>query len=184
LPAPVDAYGQSKWAAEKALVDTASGALDHVVVRAPLIYGAGVRGNLLALLRLSDSTLPLPFGAIDNRRSFLHVDDLARLLLACAAEPHAAGRVYLAAHCSPLSTPQLVGLMRERLERPARLVRVPPALLEAAASLVGLRATMRRLTRSLEVDSARAESELHWSAQISLESAVDDMVNAYRAETP
>jgi nucleoside-diphosphate-sugar epimerase len=183
-PAPSDAYGKSKWAAEKVLVEAAAGgALDHVVVRAPLIYGAGVRGNLLALLRLADSSLPLPFGAIANRRSFLHVDDLARLLLACAAAPQAGGRVYLAAHRHPISTPRLLSLMRERLERPTRLVRVPPSLLEAAAALAGQGAKMRRLTRSLEVDPTRAERELQWSAQISVESALDDMVNAYRAES-
>lgn len=183
-PAPVDAYGRSKWAAEKALVDTAARAgLDHVIVRAPLIYGAAVRGNLHALLRLSDSRLPLPFGAIENRRSFLHVDDLSRALLACASARQAAGRVYLVAHRNPASTVRLVSLIRERLERPARLVRASPAMLEGMASLFGQAANMRRLTRSLEADPTRAENELQWNAQISLESAVDDMVNAYRAES-
>jgi len=182
-PSPVDDYGRSKCAAEQAIAEAAAGsALEYTIVRAPLVYGAGVSGNLFALLRLADSALPLPFAAIDNRRSFLHVDDLARLLIACAASPRAAGRVYLAAHRAPASTARLVSLMREKLERPARLFAVPGPVLEAAATLVGQRGRMRRLTRSLEVDPARAEAELDWTAQVSLEAAVEDMVSAYRAE--
>jgi nucleoside-diphosphate-sugar epimerase len=182
-PAPEDEYGRSKWAAENAIVDAGSrSGLEYTIVRAPLVYGAGVRGNLLALLRIADTRLPLPFAAIDNRRSFLHVDDLARLLLACAAAPHAAGRTYLAAHPAPVSTPRLVTLMREKLERPARLFPVPTPLLEATASMTGQGERMRRLTRSLEVDPSRAERELDWAAQISIETAIEDMVSAYRAE--
>jgi nucleoside-diphosphate-sugar epimerase len=182
-PAPEDEYGRSKWAAENAIVEVGSrSGLEFAIVRSPLVYGAGVRGNLLALLRLADSGLPLPFAAIDNRRSFLHVDDLARLLLACAAVPTAAGRTYLAAHRSSVSTPRLVTLMRDGLQRPARLFPVAKSLLEAAASMIGQGARMRRLTRSLEVDASRAERELDWTAQISLETAIEDMVSAYRAE--
>lgn len=184
-PAPEDEYGRSKWAAENAIVDSGSrSGIEYAIVRAPLVYGAGVRGNLLALVRLADSRIPLPFGAIANRRSFLHVDDLARLILACAFLPQAAGRTYLAAHRTPVSTPRLVALMRDKLERPPRLFPVAAPLLEAAASLAGQRGRMRRLTRSLEVDPSRAERELDWNAQISIEAAIEDMVSAYRAEAP
>jgi UDP-glucose 4-epimerase len=182
-PAPEDEYGRSKWAAENAIVDAgARTGIEYAIVRAPLVYGAGARGNLLALARLADSPLPLPFAAISNRRSFLHVDDLARLLLACASGPQAAGRIYLAAHRTPVSTPGLVALMREKLERPRRLFPVAAPLLEMAATLGGQRERMRRLTRSLEVDPSRAERELDWIAQIPLEAAIEDLVNAYRAE--
>jgi nucleoside-diphosphate-sugar epimerase len=183
VPAPEDEYARSKWAAEKAIADAGSRAgLEYAIVRAPLVYGAGVRGNLLALARLADSRLPLPFAAIANRRSFLHVDDLARLLLACASEPHAAGRTYLAAHHTPVSTPGLVRLLREKLERAPRLFPVSAVVLETVAALGGQGERMRRLTRSLEVDASRAEQELAWTAQISIEAAIEDLVSAYRAE--
>jgi len=42
-----------------------------VVIRAPLVYGPGVRANFRALLRLCDTALPLPFGAVRNRRSLI-----------------------------------------------------------------------------------------------------------------
>jgi len=112
----------------------------------------------------------------------VHVGDLARLLVACAATPAAAGRTYLAANGeSTPSTPRIVTAMRSALGRPARLVSVPPALLEAAAGLAGQGERMRRLTRSLEVDAAPAESELGWRAEIPIELAVRETAAAYRA---
>jgi nucleoside-diphosphate-sugar epimerase len=182
-PHPRDAYGRSKLAAERAIAEAARGtALEWSVVRAPLVLGPGAKGNLRALLRLCDSPWPLPFGALRNRRSFVHVDDLARLLLACAEAPQAAGRTYLAAHREPFSTAALVGAMRAALGRPRRLFAVPPAALETLAAPAGRRASLRPLTRSLEVDPSAAERELDWRAEIALAAAVEDMVAAYRSE--
>jgi nucleoside-diphosphate-sugar epimerase len=179
-PQPGDAYARSKLAAEKLLRDLATPSFEVVVIRSPLVYGAGVKGNLLALLHLADTRWPLPLEAIDNRRSFVHVDDLARLLVDCAHLPQAAGAMFLAAHPAPLSTRDLVLGMRERLGRPPRLLRVPVGLLEAMASLVGQGERMRRLTRSLEIDAAETGAELGWTPQIGLATALDDMVRAYR----
>jgi nucleoside-diphosphate-sugar epimerase len=175
---PQDSYARSKWAAEQALREVTG--LEVVIVRSPLVYGAGVKGNLLSLLRLADSSWPLPFGAIDNRRSFVHVDDLARLLIDCALLPQAAGGTFLAAHAESVSTPRLVSAIRSNLGRPARLVRVPTGVLEAGSSLAGQSERIRRLTRSLEVDAAETTARLGWSAQIGFATAVEDMVRAYQ----
>lgn len=175
---PLDAYARSKAKAEEALASVSG--LDTVIVRSPLVYGAGVKGNLLSLLRLADSPWPLPFGALRNRRSFVHVDDLARLLIDCAVRPEAVGRLYFASHQRPVSTRELVTGMRAALSRPARLFEVSPPVLEAGASVAGQRERMKRLTRSLEVDSSDAARELGWSAQIGFDTALDDMVSAYR----
>lgn len=177
-PAPKDAYARSKAQAEAALA-TVQG-LDCVVVRSPLVYGANVKGNLLSLLRLADSPWPLPFGALENRRSFVHVDDLARLLIDCASHDAAVGRMYFAAHATPVSTRELVRRMREAMSRKPRLVSVPRGVLEAAAAIGGQRERMRRLTRSLEVDANDAQRELGWTAQIGFDAALEDMVGAYR----
>lgn len=177
-PRPQDAYARSKAQAEEALA-TVEG-LDAAVVRSPLVYGAGAKGNLLSLMRLADSPWPLPFGALDNRRSFVHVDDLARLLIDCATHPDAVGRVYFAAHARGISTRELVAGIRSGLARPPRLFAMAPAALEAAATVAGQGARMQRLTRSLEVDSSDAANELGWTAQIGFENALEDMVGAYR----
>jgi nucleoside-diphosphate-sugar epimerase len=177
-PSPQDAYARSKAQAEAALAGVEG--LDWVVVRSPLVYGANVKGNLLSLLRLADSPWPLPFGALANRRSFVHVDDLARLLIDAASSDAAVGRIYLAAHASAVSTRMLVTRMREALSRSPRLVSIPRGALEAAAALAGQGERIRRLTRSLEVDASDAQRELGWTAQIGFDNALEDMMGAYR----
>lgn len=182
VPRPVGSYARSKWAAEQALGEVEG--LEIAIVRAPLVYGSGVKGNLLSLVRLADSSWPLPFGAIDNRRSFVHVDDLARLLIDCALLPQAADGTFLAAHAESISTPRLVAAIRSNLGRPARLSRVPPGMLEAAAALAGQSTRIRRLTRSLEIDASETAARLGWSAQIGFGAAVEDVVRAYQDTPP
>ena len=183
-PAPRDAYARSKWAAERELARIAGQAgIEVAIVRAPLVFGAGAAGNLLALLRLADTPWPLPFAALHNRRSFVHVDDLARVLLACATSPSAPGATFLAAHHAPFSTARLVVLLRAALGREPRLFAVPPRVLEAAAVLAGHGDAARRLTRSLEVETAPTEDALGWKAEVSIEDAAREIGNAYRAAT-
>lgn len=180
-PAPQDAYARSKLAAEEAVTSAASRhGLQTTIVRAPLVYGAGARGNLQALLRLADSPWPLPFASLDNRRSFVHVDDLAALLIACAARREAVGQTYLAAHHSAVSTSALIARLRIALGRPRRLFPVAPSTLESAASVAGQGERIRRLTRSLEADPSAAENDLAWSAKVPLERAIADLVRGHR----
>jgi nucleoside-diphosphate-sugar epimerase len=181
-PDPQDAYARSKWAAERELARIAGHSrLELVIVRAPLVFGAGAAGNLRALLRLADTPWPLPFAALHNRRSFVHVDDLARLLIACSAAPAAAGRTYYAAHREPFSTSRLVALLRVSFGRAPRLFALPPRALEAAAALAGRGDAVRRLTRSLEVDASATEAALGWKAEVAIEAAAREIGKAYRA---
>jgi nucleoside-diphosphate-sugar epimerase len=178
-PAPEDAYARSKLAAEQALTEASrSHGLEVVIVRSPLVYGAGARANLAALMGLVDSPWPLPFASLDAPRSFVHVNDLVQLLVACGEAPQARGRTYVAAHREGVTTARLVSLMRAAMGRPARLFPVSRGILEAAASLAGTRAKMLRLTRPLQGDPSTAERELGWSAQVPIGEAVEEMVRA------
>lgn len=180
-PAPPDSYARSKLLAEEALARIAGDSgLEVVVVRPPLVLGAGARGNVASTMRLADGAWPLPFGAISNRRSFVHVDDLAGLLVRCATHPAAAGATLDAAHAEPMSTAALFEALRRHLGRPPRLFAVPPAALERAAALAGAGARMRRLTRSLELDPAPTERALGWRAPTGLEEAAAEMSRAWR----
>lgn len=174
--APQDAYGRSKRRAEEVLRAVGRETkLRVTIVRSPLVYGAGAGGNLEALRRLCDSPWPLPFGGIRNRRSWIHVDDLASLLVACLEPGGTPFRTFHAAHPLPLATPDLVSGLRRALGRPARLVCVPPAMVEAGAALVGKAAAARRLTRSLLLDGTAATRELGWGATRHAEQAFMDL---------
>lgn len=182
--APEDAYGRSKRDAELCLADVASRAgLPVCIVRAPLVYGPGARANLAAVLRLADSPWPLPFASIENRRSFVHVDDLARLLMACAGDASVAGEAFLAAHRETISTRALVAGLRRSLGRAERLFPMPPRALEAIARPAGQWERVRRLTRSLEADPSLAEARLGWQAQVGPAAAIEQLALAWAGGT-
>jgi nucleoside-diphosphate-sugar epimerase len=174
-PAPQDAYGRSKLAAEAALARIAAATgLELAIVRPPLVYGRGALGNLRSLVRLADTPLPLPLGGIENRRSFIHVEDLCDLLLACASDASAAGGTWLAAHARAASTPEIVGGLRRALGRPERLFPAPRAAIELGGE------RLRRLTRSLEVDASATREGLHWDAKRGLDLALADIAATVR----
>jgi nucleoside-diphosphate-sugar epimerase len=153
--APQGGYACSKWAAEQALLEVAAhGGLEVVALRLPLLYGPGVRANLERLFRAVAAGRPLPFGALQNRRSLLAAANGADALLLAARHPAAAGRVVLARDAD-YSTPELVRAIARALGTPAKLWKVPPALLALLP--------LRRLTSSLVVDDRALRDTLGWS---------------------
>jgi UDP-glucose 4-epimerase len=180
-PAPQDAYGRSKWAAEQALWRTgADTGLEVVVIRPPLVYGPGVKANFLRLMRLVDRALPLPLGALPNRRSLINLDNLGTLILAALHHPDAAGHTFLASDQHDLSTPQLIRLLASALHRPTRLLRVPPPLLAAGARILRRESAYARLAGSLQVDSSLATRVLGWRPATSPVEALRITADWYR----
>ncbi|MBI3445978.1 MAG: SDR family oxidoreductase [Magnetospirillum sp.] len=178
-PAPEDAYGLSKLEAERGLAAIAARTgLEVVVVRPPLIYGPGVKGNLRTLMNVVGKGMPLPLGLVDNRRSLIGLGNLVDLLGLCARAPQAAGRVWLARDGEDLSTPELIRRMGRALGRPARLLPVPPVLLRLAGRLTGKSAAVGRLLGSLRVDDAATRAELGWTPPESVDEGLAAMAAA------
>jgi len=160
---PQDPYGVTKWEAEQAVRRLAPElGLAAAVVRTPLVYGPGVKGNVLALLRAVSRGVPLPFGGIRNARSLAYAGNLADAVVA-AAGPAAAGETFYVSDGEDVSTPELVRRMAAALGRPARLLPVPPALLRAGARLAGRPEAAHRLLSSLRVDARKMTALLGWT---------------------
>ncbi len=180
-PNPRNAYARSKWRAEQALASCgARSGIEIVIVRSPLVIGPSAQGNLTALMRLADSAWPLPFAALDNRRTFIARGDLVELLLKCAHAP-VAGRTLLAGDPDAISAPRLFRVLRGALGRPARLFPMPAAVLEAASKLAGKGDLMRRFTRSLEVDAQEAMRMLEWKPRIPIDDALREMAITWKS---
>ena len=160
---PADPYGDSKALAESCLkaLATDSG-MELVVIRPPLVIGSRSKANLARLEQLVRSALPLPFGSIHNTRSLLSIDNLADLIALCVEHPRATVAPLLAADADAPSTPQLIHWIANAMGRPARLFPCPPGVLEALARPLGLGKMMRRLTRSLAVDTSATTALTGW----------------------
>jgi UDP-glucose 4-epimerase len=178
---PSEGYAQSKAEAEAKIRQVAARTgLDIAIVRAPLVYGRGAMANLRSMMGLADTPLPLPFASVKNRRSWVHVDDLADLLVACGEDASAAGGAFIAAHDEPFSTPGLIAGIRERLGRGTNLFACNQEILERSAALVGRGDAMRRLTRSLEGDASDTKSRLGWRCARDFGHALEDLVAGWR----
>lgn len=179
LPAPQDAYGQSKLEAEQGLRALLTGpAMELVIVRPPLVYGAGVRANFQALARAVARGWPLPLGAVYNRRSFVALDNLVDLLVLCGTHPAAAGEAFLVSDGDDLSTTGLLQRMARAQGRPARLWPVPVAWLQAIGRLTGRSAVLQRLCGNLQVDITKTRERLGWRPPCSVDDALRQMVQA------
>ena len=180
VPQPEDRYARSKWNAERALA-TLGGKLEVVVIRPPLVYGPGVRANFLRLIRLVERRLPLPLGAVKNRRSLVYVGNLADLIVAAATSPAAPGQTFPAADGDDLSTPQLVAEIGRALGTNTRLIGVPVALLRLGGALTGMGAEVGRLVDSLVVDASQTRERLGWRPPFTARDGIADTVRWYRS---
>lgn len=176
-PAPADDYGRSKWQGEQALWQHArETGMELVVVRPPLVHGPGVRANFATLMQWVSRGVPLPLASVDNRRSLVFLDNLVDLLLLCCRHPGAAGQTFLVSDGRDLSTPELLRLVGQAMERPARLWPCPEVLLRAGAGLLGRGAVASRLCDSLRVDAGLARSRLGWRPPVSVEAGLQATV--------
>lgn len=172
-PVPTDPYSISKLEAETALfaLGVRSG-MEVVVVRPPLVYGPGVRANFRQLVSLVRSGLPMPFGALANRRSLVAVQNLTDLLTVCCTHPRAAGDVFFVSDRDDVSTAELARRIGTALGRRARIVNVSPLLLRLVARLLGKSAMMHRLAETFVVDSSKALRVLGWSPPMTMDQAL------------
>lgn len=184
-PAPVEPYAVAKAEGEDALRDVAAHhGLEAVIVRPPLVHGPDVKGNLATLLRILKSGLPLPLGAVNNARSLVGVDNLCDLLIRCADHPAAAGQTLLVKDDGDPSTPDLLRRLAQAMGRKPRLLPVPPALLRAAAALVGKAGMAERLLDSLVVDDTSTRALLDWAPPLTLDQGLAAMATAYCGARP
>jgi len=168
-PAPEDAYGRTKLAAEKVLLDIADGTDMRVtILRPPLIYGPGAKANLLSLIKACDKRLPLPLGLVSNKRSLVFLGNLADALICVLETESLSAETFLVSDGEAISTPELVRRISHALGRSPRLVPVPVWMLRLAGSLTEKSDTIDRLTGSLEIDDSKIHQQLDWTPPFSM----------------
>lgn len=181
-PEPEDIYGRCKLAAERAINAVAADAgVEVVTVRPPMVYGPGVRGNFLRLLRLVDKAVPLPLGLVRNARSLVYVDNLCDLLRVCVVDNAAAGKTLFVSDGEDVSTPDLIRTMSALLGRRTRLLPVPMVLLRTLAKATGQSDQVRKLCGSLQVDITETQRIVNWSPTVSLAQGLASTVDWYKA---
>ena len=180
--APHDSYAISKMEAEQGLRKIAAEtALEIVIIRPPLVYGAGVRANFAALMHAVARGLPLPLACIDNRRSLIALNNLLDFISACIEHPDAANQTFVVSDGFDLSTPELIRRIARAVRKPARLIPVPLWLLKTGAALLGKQEMLQRLCGNLQIDISKAQKVIGWKPPFSVD---ESLRQAAAAELP
>jgi nucleoside-diphosphate-sugar epimerase len=196
VPEPQDPYGISKWEAEQVLKKIADETgfngegrredgdrrqgIEIVIIRPPLVYGPGVKGNFLRLLRIVWSGIPLPLSNIKNRRSLIYIGNLVDAIVNCMTNPNAAGKTYLVSDGDDVSTPDLIRRIAAASGRRALMLPVPVWMMRMAGRIIGRSDELERLFGSLTVDISKIHGELGWKPPFTMVEGIRETVLWYK----
>lgn len=178
--APLDPYGISKLEAEQGLfVIAKQTGMEVVCIRPPLVYGSGVKANFYSMMKWANKGIPLPFGAIHNKRSLVALDNLVDLILTCIDHPAAANQVFLVSDGVDLSITELLSRVAIALGKKPRLLPINQQLIEFFLKLVGKKELAQRLCASLQVDISKTKKLLNWTPPVSVDEALTKTVEYF-----
>jgi len=180
--APQEAYAISKYEAEQGLLELAKTSdMEVVIIRPPLVYGPNAPGNFGSLVRWMNKSIPLPLGAIHNKRSLVALDNLVNFIALCAdreRSPKAANEVFLISDNEDVSTTQLLRKVASAFGKKSWLIPVPVSWMTFAAKLLGKEDVAVRLFSSLQVDSSKARDLLGWKPVITMDEQLKKIADA------
>jgi UDP-glucose 4-epimerase len=181
-PNPLDPYGISKMEAEVGLREIAlKTGMEVVIIRPPLVYGLGVKANFATMIRFVSRGIPIPLGAIHNKRSFVALDNLVDLIMVCLTHPAAADETFLVSDGEDVSTTELLRRLGAAMGKPARLIPIPASLLKLAASIIGKSDVAQRLCGSLQVDIEKTRRVLGWTPPLTLDEGLKKAVEGFQS---
>jgi len=168
---PENAYGQSKREAELLILEHSQGtALEASIVRPPVVYGPKAKGNILRMMKLVRSRLPLPIRCLKARRSMIYVGNLVdALCLMAASEKPIDGVYHISDSEAELTTREVFQELGKLMGRRIAEVPVPSSLLRVMGKAVGMGEEVDRLTRSLTTQGVRLSADLGWQAPYSIQ---------------
>ena len=170
---PRDAYTISKFEAELGLMELAAGSsMSVIIIRPPLVYGPGVKGNFSSLVKVINQRIPLPFGSISNKRSFLAVDNLVDFIITCARKKEISklkSEVFLVTDEEDVSTTELLTKVAKAYKKHGLLLPVPVSVLSFFAALFGKTKLAERLFGNFQVDGTKAQKILGWKPKVTMD---------------
>jgi len=176
-----DPYGLSKYEAEQGLLKIAQAtAMEVVIIRPPLIYGPGVKANFKNMMAWVKKGVPLPLGAVHNKRSLVALDNLVDFIVLCTHHPKAANEIFLISDGEDVSTRELLQKVAKAMGKKSNLLPVPVGLMRFVAKLLGKAAVANRLFGSLQVDSSKARVLVGWKPVVSMDEQLKKAVACVR----
>lgn len=170
---PIADYAISKHKAEKELINIVEETqMELVIIRPTLVYDVDAPGNFERLLKLSNSSIPLPFYGVSNKRSLVYLHNLVDFIKCCSSHEKAAGETFLISDGNSVSTAEMVGLLRKGMGKKKNMFYIPKSLTKLGALILNKRKVYIQLFGNLEVDIEKAKSLLNWKPKRSSSEAL------------
>jgi len=161
---PETEYAQSKWRAEKKLRSlTTNTPMELVILRPPLIYGPGAPGNYRKLSQLVKRGIPIPLAKVNNKKNFLHIDNLLDAIELCLTQPAAAGETFVVSDSEVISTPELINHIGWETGCRPRLIPFPKWTLKAIGKVTRKEKIVEQLLGNSILDNKKIRETLGWS---------------------
>lgn len=176
---PLDAYAETKLIAENNLksffMDSNT---ELLIIRPPLVYGPDVKANFKNLIAISQKMLPLPLGAINNKRSLVYIENLIDFIIVCMTHPKAVNETFLISDDYDVSITELLITLAKQGGRRSFLIPIPQSWLKMSFKLLGKESLYSRLCGDLQVDVTKARSILGWKPRFSFEQSIKNTLKA------
>lgn len=173
IPKPIGLYANSKYEAELQLKKVASNLeLELVILRPPLVYGPKVKANFRDLMQICNLGIPLPFGGLNNLRSFISLDNLVDLIVKCSHCEEAINRTFLISDDQDLSTKELIIEIKKNMQKKAYLFYFPSPILFLIASLFKREASFNALFRNFQLDIQETKKVLNWEPRFNVSEGI------------
>ena len=180
-PNPQNQYAQAKLDCETGLFALSrDSGMEVTVIRPPLVYGPGVKANFSTMMQWIDRGIPLPLGAVNNKRSFVYVGNLVDLIIVAAEHSRAAGEVFTVSDGEDMSTTELYRRLAQALGRQCWVMPFPASMLKFAATMLGQRGVANRLIDSLQVDFDKTRKILGWAPRIDVDDGLKQTARSFR----
>lgn len=169
---PITPYGKSKLEAEKELLKLSDDSFIVSIIRPPMVYGKNAPGNIDSLIKLVKKLPIIPFGGIENKRSFISIQNLCHMIDEVIIQQKAG--IFLASDDESLSTTRLIELIAKNLDKRVYLLKIP--FFESLLKILKP-SFHKRLYGSLEVDNSITKEKLNLQNPYSVEDGIKLMIN-------
>jgi len=177
-PQPEDDYGKTKYEAEEVLRVVANETnMEVVIIRPPLIYGVGVKANFKNLIKLCQMDIPLPFGAIKNKRSLVYIGNLINFIQVCIKHPHAANQTFLISDGDDISTTVLIKMIKKASNKKNCLISIPQSWLMFLLKTLRKQQLASRVLGDLQVDISKAKNLLGWKPVHTVQAGINETIS-------
>jgi nucleoside-diphosphate-sugar epimerase len=174
---PLGVYAKSKYEAEKKLLEiNAKTSLEVIIIRPPIVYGMGAKGNMSRIIKLLKLRLPLPFGLVKNKKSFINIDNLVNILIYCIRLPNLKGRVFLVSDDEDISLNDFLRNIARELGYRLLIFPFPIFLLKFIAIFFGKSNEINKLIANLQLDINYTKDTLNWKPRLSVKGGIRNML--------